>query len=298
MATSAIPAFINPRAGGAAKAGAAIKADRRFAARELSPHALAEAMRDEVARGTARVLVCGGDGTLSTALGAAAGASHEVALFPGGTLNHFARDFGLPLDDTAALLEIAVTGRPVLVDLGYVNDHVILNTSSVGTYVEFVRHREASERWLGYHLASAVAGIRVWLRPQFLEVELLQDDGTRRPLQTPLIFVGVEERILDRNRFGERLPGGGHALHIVVVNVKRRSPVSALLRTLARLGQNLDSYVKSGEIEARLASDFVAIIRRSPGSVAIDGELVTLDSPLRFAFKRGAVSVVGQTATR
>jgi diacylglycerol kinase family enzyme len=59
-------------------------------------------------------------------------AALEVAILPGGTLNHVARDFGLPLDNPAATLDIAATEIPTFVALCYVNGHAMLNPSAVG----------------------------------------------------------------------------------------------------------------------------------------------------------------------
>ena len=80
----AIPALLNPRSGSAARARAALNADTRFRVLELEPAHVADAVRAEVSRGTPRLLVSGGDGTLSAALGAAAGSALEIAVFPGG----------------------------------------------------------------------------------------------------------------------------------------------------------------------------------------------------------------------
>src|SRR5688500_374492 len=110
-----IPAFVNASAGSAPAAREAIAADPRFELRETTPQALPDALRAEVARGTPRVVVAGGDGTIALAARALAGSRTALAVLPGGTLNHFARDLGLPPDDAAACLECAVRGtvRPV-----------------------------------------------------------------------------------------------------------------------------------------------------------------------------------------
>jgi diacylglycerol kinase family enzyme len=62
------------------------------------------------------------------------------------------------------------TARPV--DLGRVNGHPILNTSSVGVYVDFVRRRELLERRLRYRAASVGAALAVWHDPRAFTVQL------------------------------------------------------------------------------------------------------------------------------
>ncbi len=64
--------------------------------------------------GARRVLVSGGDGTVASAAAVACETEMELAALPGGTLNHFAKDHGIPTE-LAEALELAATGsaRPV-----------------------------------------------------------------------------------------------------------------------------------------------------------------------------------------
>jgi diacylglycerol kinase family enzyme len=285
-----IPALLNPDAGSAARARAALGTDRRFRVCDVKPAAIADAVRLEVDRGTRRVLICGGDGTLSAAVGAAAGTALEIGVFPGGTLNHFARDFGIPLDDPAAALDLAATGVPQPVDLGTVNGHVVLNTSSVGVYPEFVRRREDLEQRLNYPLATVAAAADVWRDPQALAVELQTADGAHRHFQTPLLFVGVHERLLDRAGLGMRRSDGVRALHVVVVKQHTRSRIHALAaRAVAR---GVDALTSEDGIESHLTSRATVAMPDQSCVIAIDGELLQLTSPLRYQFVPGAVNVV------
>ena len=54
-----------------------------------------------------------------------------LGVLPLGTLNHFARDAGIPFDVEEAVKAV-VHGRPVAVDVGEVNGRVFINNSSLG----------------------------------------------------------------------------------------------------------------------------------------------------------------------
>jgi len=125
----------------------------------------------------ARILgVAGGDGTVNCAAGVAM--KHEVplAVFPAGTLNHFAGDLGI--DDVDDVARSVAGGSAVQVSVATAGPGLhFLNTFSVGLYPELVRRREARERVVGKWPALAVALIEVLGRAEPTELEI---DGKRR----------------------------------------------------------------------------------------------------------------------
>lgn len=87
--------------------------------------------------------VAGGDGSINAAAGIAIERGRRLAVFPGGTLNHFARDAGLSaVADTAAAIEAGSTTR---IDVGRIDGQPFLNTASLGSYPELVDERERLE---------------------------------------------------------------------------------------------------------------------------------------------------------
>ena len=288
-----MPVLLNAQAGGAARARAALARDARVELRDVEPADMASAVRAEVERGTPRVAVCGGDGTLSSALGAAAGSALEVGVIPGGTLNHFARDCGIPLDDPPAALDVALCGTAHPVDLGYVNGHPILNTSAVGVYVDFVRRRELLERRLRYRVASVGAAFAVWRRPRAFVAELRTADGALRRVSTPLVFVGVQERVLARGApgtLGVRRNGGARALHILVVNEHTALRIRSLV--FRAIVHGIDGLIVEDEVASYLTARAVVASAATRGTIGVDGELVDVTWPLEYEIVPGAVKVV------
>jgi diacylglycerol kinase family enzyme len=289
-APSRIPAILNPGAGSAARARDALASDERFLVRELEPARIASAVRAEARKGTRRLLVCGGDGTLCAAIGASAGTGMEIAVFPGGTLNHFVRDLGIPLDDPSAALDVAAGGKARSVDLGNVNGHPILNTSSVGVYVDFVRRRERHEQRMDYRPASVAAAVDVWRDPHTLDLELRTADGVERRLRTPLLFVGIHERVLDRAGLGTRRVDGARALQILIVKEHTPARVHALAVKAAVRG--IETLIADDDVERLVSRSAVIATSRATPTIAVDGELLLVRSPLKYEFVPRAAEVV------
>jgi diacylglycerol kinase family enzyme len=283
-----IPAYVNPEGGSAREAIEALKRRPGFDVRITSPEDLTAALRQAVATGEPRVLVAGGDGTIASAASVLARTSTALAVLPGGTLNHFARNHGIPTDLDGAL-HVARGGRVRAVDVGYVNDQLFLNTSSVGSYVRFVETRDRLEGHLGYWAASLVAGIRILRHLKPLRVSL-EVEGEKRIYDAPLVFIGVGERILSPPKFGWPAGAPGGALHVVIARGRRQA------RRFARMYARTD---RGRPVEARPLGLDTALVDRLrldlPGQavkVATDGEIRRRETVLEYRLERGALNVV------
>jgi len=273
-----IPAFINPLAGNAAEARAALDAVGGFEIREVQPQSLDERVRAAIREGARRLLVAGGDGSIGSAANAIAGTDVELAILPCGTLNHLAKDLSLPLELEDAA-RVALNGRAAAVDVAVVNDRLFLNTSSVGAYVTFVRSRERLERRLGYHIASLVAGARLLVRMPTFRVTLRVDgEHLDRNYITPLVFIGVGERELRLPTLGARVPDGKSGLHVMVVC--RRSGARALAAGLAAAARGVEAVARTPAMDAFLVES--CRIESRTSRLSLDGELVTLIPPFDY----------------
>ncbi|MFE3907519.1 bifunctional phosphatase PAP2/diacylglycerol kinase family protein [Streptomyces sp. NPDC059153] len=158
---------------------------------ECAPEELSVELEKAAGRGRA-LGICGGDGTVNRAAAVAAAHGLPLAVFPGGTLNHFAYDLGIEtVDDVCAAL---TAGDAVRVDLGRFRPGpegpdgghgCFLNAFSLGVYPELVRTRERWAPRIGGWPAGLVAAWEVLRGERPLEAEL---EGRRRPLW--LLFVG------------------------------------------------------------------------------------------------------------
>ncbi|WP_328912594.1 MULTISPECIES: bifunctional phosphatase PAP2/diacylglycerol kinase family protein [unclassified Streptomyces] len=133
--------------------------------------------------------VCGGDGTVCLAASVALRHRLPLAVFPGGTRNHFALDLGCgSVEDTSAAV---VTGRAATVDLARRTDLAdsltspFLNTFSIGSYPDLVRVRERWSRRVGSWPAGVLAAVHVLRTCEPVDVEV-----NGRPRSVWLLFAG------------------------------------------------------------------------------------------------------------
>lgn len=143
---------------------------------------------EEVLRSAAEradvLAVGGGDGTVSCAAGVALRSGVPLAVFPGGTFNHFAKDIGC---DTVAKTVEAIRGGSVsCVDVLRLNETgTVINTASIGAYPAFVQTREKLEHKIGKRLAGAYAMFHTLGHSE--PIRIRYDNKT---LQTSLFFLG------------------------------------------------------------------------------------------------------------
>ena len=290
MSDVEILALVNKDAGTADAACEALGSAGGFRVERIAPTELADRVKGALARGERRILVAGGDGSIATAAAAMRGKSCELAILPGGTLNHLAQDLGLP-EDLAEAARVASGQTTRCIDVAEVNGRLFLNTSSVGAYVTYVRTREGLEPRLGYWLASIVAGIRILFRLRSFRVSM-EVDGVAHEYLTPLVFIGVGERELKMPSLGARVPNGQRGLHVIVVKSRSAGRTLALAFAAAARG------VRAAARTPAMQSFIVDRVRIEPrrgmvgGQIGLDGEIVSMVPPLDYRFVRDGLTVV------
>jgi len=242
----------------------------------------------EAARGAYKVIVAaGGDGTINAVATAVLDSDKILGVLPLGTLNHFARDVGIPFDLDAATRTI-IAGHTVEVDVAEVNGRIFLNNSSLGLYPMIVREREKHQR-LGFRKWPAFiwATIRALLRRNpFLDVQL-RVNGELLDRTTPFVFVGNNEYAMDLLNIGlrDRLDKGVLSIYITH-GTSRLKLVSLALRALVGRLRNDKDFLElySNEVKIQTA--------RKRVRVAFDGEVEVMEAPLRYRVRNRALRVI------
>ena len=238
-------------------------------------------------RGDPLVIVGGGDGTVGAAASALIGTGTKLGILPLGTLNHFARDLGLPLklDEAAALI---ASGNERLVDVGEMNGRIFINNSAIGLYPLMVIDRDTQRQRLGRskRMAMVVAAMRTLARFNHQRLTLTVNDEKER-VDTPLLFVGNNEYRIDLAAPGQRESMEDGTLSVFVMRKKTRLGfLAATARALLDRTRDDDMVRISRVSRLRVGS------RRRHLTVSLDGEVVTALPPLDYRVRRRALRVI------
>jgi diacylglycerol kinase family enzyme len=283
------------RGGGSSREGGAEALRELFRARSIEPDLVEVAPEDldTVCREAARseacdvVVVAGGDGTIGTAAAALADTGRPLGIIPLGTLNHFARDAGIPADPEQAV-DLICTGPRRRVDLAEVNGRIFVNNSAVGLYPEMVRFREETQARTGRSkrmamLSASLRALRAFRRRRLW----ISAEGLEAPIRTPLLFVGNNRYLVNLLALGRREAIDRGELCVYAVRARGRAHLfwAGIRGIFGKLDQQRDfvtAYVQEAEISAN----------RPALTLSLDGETLTLPTPLRYRIRPGALTLI------
>ena len=238
-------------------------------------------------RGDELLVVGGGDGTVSAAASALVGTETALGILPLGTLNHFARDLGIPTEiDEAAKL---IAERPERqVDVAEMNGRIFINNSAIGLYPLMVIDRDIQRKRLGRSkkLAMIVASARTLLRFGHQRLILTVNDE-KEHVDTPLLFVGNNDYRIDLAAAGQRASVDDGQLCVLVMRKKTRVGfIAASVRALFGRERSDDMVRLDGVERLRVSS------RKHRLAVSLDGEVVRAEPPLDYKIRGKALRVI------
>ncbi|MGW1976324.1 phosphatase PAP2 family protein [Streptomyces sp. NPDC001889] len=259
---------------------------------ECGPGELDQELEKAAERGRALGII-GGDGTINGAAAVAVERGVPLAVFPGGTFNHFAYDLGIEtFDDTCRALE---SGDAVRVDLGRFTPGpggaddpegegsrpgYFLNTFSLGVYPELVNIRERWSPRIGGWPAGILAAARVLRHGRPLRAGV---QGRERPMWLLFAGNGIYQRMGPTPGHRQDLSDG--LLDVRVVHGGRWPGLRLLAAALA--GPLSRSPVHAAEQLHRLR-----ITGLEPGTpMAYDGEVVEAPAELTVDKAAGVLTV-------
>ncbi len=251
------------------------------------------AARSAVQQGHRIVVAAGGDGTVSAVASCLAGSGVSLGVLPLGTLNHFAKDLGLPLD-TGAALRVIARGRTIAIDLGEVNGRLFINNSSLGLYPRIVRDRDLQRRYLGRSKWRALltASLHALRRYPMLSVDI-DVNGERLQRRSAFVFIGNNEYHMEGFEIGERAQLSAGRLSLYVT--QRTGRFGLLRLALRALTGRLE---QARDFDMLTATSFVVRPRQQRIRVATDGEVQVLPTPLHYRIRPACLRVIVPAAAQ
>jgi diacylglycerol kinase family enzyme len=244
---------------------------------------LASLAEAAVAGGARLVGVAGGDGSMASVMGVAARHGVPFVCVPAGTRNHLALDLGLDPQDMAHAVTAFHSGTDVRVDVAEVNGRVFVNNVSLGVYAALLRSRHYRHSKVRAVLDQLPGVIGPESEP--LPLRFRAPDG--RP------YSGAHALLVSNNPY--RLGGLGHSAWRPQLNTGSLGVLSIRAdggRAVARLAA-LELFGR-GHLSSgyhRWTTQALTVQADGPLIAALDGESVTLEPPLRFTSRPGALLV-------
>ncbi|NMM37310.1 MAG: diacylglycerol kinase family lipid kinase [Glaciimonas sp.] len=292
---NSIPVVINAASGNGHAAEWVDTLAAKFRASGLNAHITLAKSGDEIALTVQRALAAnapiivagGGDGTINKVASMLVGSGSVLGVLPLGTLNHFAKDLGIPLQLDEAIEHIAA-GHTTLVDTGEVNGKIFLNNSSLGLYPDIVREREKQQqrlgrgKWLAFFWASMMALRRF----PFLQVRLSMD-GKQHLRRTAFVFIGNNAYLMEGFNIGARTCLNTGQLSLYVSHHTGRFGILrlAISALFGRIRQAKDFDVVS-------TKEILIETHHKHLRVATDGEVNVMETPLQYRIRPAALRVL------
>jgi diacylglycerol kinase family enzyme len=240
------------------------------------PVDVAEVARNAVAARADLLGVAGGDGTQALVAGVAAEHDIPFMVITAGTRNHFALDLGLDREDPSACLGALSDGVELRVDLGVIGGQTFVNNASFGAYAEIVE----TPAYRGDKLNTILT-----LLPDLLQGHR----GARLQARSDGVKIGAPQALLVANNpygagdiagLSRRIRLDGGLLGVVAVKVSNARQAVGLLRGTHAAGLTV---LTTKEIEVTADAPLIP--------VGIDGEAVSLPTPVRCTIRPGALRV-------
>jgi undecaprenyl-diphosphatase len=224
--------------------------------------------------------VGGGDGTVSCAAAVAVEAGVPLAVFPGGSFNHFAKD--IDCDSVAKTIDAVRRGSVACVDLVCLNEgRMVINTASIGAYPTFVQTRERLQHRIGKPLAGLYATLHTLRRDE--SVRIAYDNQT---LQTSLFFLGNSTYLPSGFAPSRRTRMDDGLLDVRILETGRRFSTARIVTALA-----LGRLERSPLYHELRVPEFSFKAVDGPTVLAHDGEVGTEVTEATFSVRYRALPV-------
>ena len=228
--------------------------------------------RAAVAEGFQIIVAAGGDGTLNEVVNGIAGSGATLGVLPLGTMNVFAEELGLPVNQLAACWEIILAGQTRVVDLAQANHRLFIQLAGVGLDAQTVQETDFEMKRTIGPLSYILSAVQVIGRPApLLQIHLA--DG--RQTEGRFILIGNGKYYGGKITF---FKNGNNSDGLLDLLVFKNQSYLDIIRYLQ--GVLLGNHVDLPDIDYYQVSG-LAVSSEQPVPVELDGE-VAFQTPVEF----------------
>jgi diacylglycerol kinase family enzyme len=279
--------IVNPRSGGGKAERSGLVHECGLRGIEAVVLAPGDRLRDVVAaaveRGADMLGVAGGDG--SQAVVAAAAATHDIlyVCIPAGTRNHFAFDLGIDRSDIRGALDAFDHGVERRIDLGSVNGRVFVNNASMGLYAKIVQ----SPEYRAAKLKTAAQLLPDMLGPsgEPFDLRFTGPDGVPWPDAHVLLVSNDPYRLERLGAQGTREHMNSGTLGVIALHLATPEDVKALIQ------HEVAGAIRTFPGWREWTTTTLEVDSGASIDIALDGEALVMEPPLRFESLPGALRV-------
>ncbi len=230
------------------------------------------------------IVIAGGDGSVNAILPEAIKLRALFAVLPLGTLNLIGKDLGLTgnLEHDAAAI---ANGADIDCDAVRANDAVFHSNAGLGFFVTMASERQAARRQFPFSktLGFAWAAARTFWTSRRVEITYTKDGQAA--------VASADAVLVTNNRFAGT-PWRRDALDAGILEIHVLQAPTLMLRLKALAAVASGAWRELDNLTTTSASEVtIRRRRRKAMRVAMDGEIVTLDNPLRFVVLPGALRI-------
>lgn len=223
------------------------------------------------------VVAAGGDGSINAVAGLCLEHDVLMGVLPMGTFNFFARDLKIPVDLFEAL-DVLLNGKLAHVPVGMLNDKIFLVHAGIGLYSEIMRNREKDKQKFGrYRIVAFISSFLSLMKTKNTHSVTIETETEEINRKTLNIFVG--NNVLQLEKLGLVANNEVKNDELAVILLKPMSALQRLRFTFLGLIRNMKLEKR---IETFTAKNFLVETEQKNLQAAIDGELVSVSSPLNF----------------
>jgi len=242
-------------------------------------------IRQRMREGLRLFVAAGGDGTINSVIQPLVNSDAIFGVIPVGTYNHFAKDLGIPLPWREAL-DVVLTGEIKPIDAAHVNERFFVNNVTMGLYPELVARREEKGRDYPRWKARFYAAFATLQKYPHVAVTL-ESEHHQEVIRTHMLM--ISNNSYDLSRLGIESPRLAMEEGRLSVYWLPHVPRLALTRFVAHY---LAGRVREAPGFKTFRTSRVKIqSSKSHLHLGVDGEVVTMDTPLTITIVPQSLSV-------